>query len=129
MVVTGTGEELVLQTQLHLVEQEASRMMAECIADNPPKALMAIIQPNAEVSGWSGPKRREFGAEGGGAPCPSEFLLKREKRTTPGEGGPSRQHPNAAAAAAADNNTDGNDNADEHETENEEEENATTIIL
>ncbi|KAI2494717.1 serine hydrolase [Fragilaria crotonensis] len=95
MRVSGTGEELVLQTHLHLVEQEASRMMAQVIADNPPKALMAVIQPNAEVSGWSGPKRRPFGAEGGGAPCPPEFLLKREKRST-NPNGPNRQHPKAA---------------------------------
>lgn len=95
MRVSGTGEELVLQTQLHLVELEASRVMAQVIAENPPKALMAVIQPNAEVSGWSGPKRRPFGAEGGGAPCPTEFLLKREKRSTNPDG-PNRQHPNAA---------------------------------
>jgi hypothetical protein len=94
MRVSVTGEELVLQTQLHLVEQEASRMMAQVIAENPPKALMAVIQPNAEVSGWSGPKRRPFGAEGGGAPCPTEFLLKREKRSA-NPNGPNRQHPNA----------------------------------
>jgi Serine hydrolase (FSH1) len=93
---SGTGEELVLQLQLHNIEQEASRVIAQMIADDPPKALMAVIQPNAEVSGWSGPKRREFGAEGGGAPCPSEFLLKREKRAS-NPSGPSRQHPNAAS--------------------------------
>lgn len=92
---SGSGEELILQMQLHNVEQIASRVIAQMIADDPPKALMAVIQPNAEVSGWSGPKRREFGAEGGGAPCPSEFLLKREKRASI-PSGPSRHHPNTA---------------------------------
>lgn len=92
---SGSGEELILQMQLHSIEQVASRVIAQMIADDPPKALMAVIQPNAEVSGWSGPKRREFGAEGGGAPCPSEFLLKRGKRAS-NPSGPRRQHPNAA---------------------------------
>lgn len=93
MRISGTGEELVLQTQLHLVEQEASRVMAERIAEDPPKALMAVIRPQ-QVSGWHGAKRREFGAEGGGAPCPSEFLLNREKRST-NPTGPTRDHPSA----------------------------------
>ena len=94
---SGSGEELILQMQLHNVEQIASRVIAHMVADDPPKALMAVIQPNAEVSGWSGPKRREFGAEGGGAPCPSEFLLKRENRAS-NPSGPSRHHPNAVRA-------------------------------
>jgi hypothetical protein len=89
----GSGDELVLQTQLHIVEQQAARLMAEHIAANPPKALMAVIQPQ-EVSGWHGARRRDFGEEGGGAPCPSEFLLKREKRSSAPDG-PSRHHPDA----------------------------------
>jgi hypothetical protein len=57
MRTSGSGEELILQMQLHSIEQVASRVIAQMIADDPPKALMAVIQPNAEVSGWSGPKR------------------------------------------------------------------------
>jgi len=83
---------IVLQTQLHLLEQEASRVIAEHIAEHPPKALMAVIQPQS-VGGWNR-KRREFGAEGGGAPCPSEFLLKREERASVPTGH-SRQHPSS----------------------------------
>ena len=83
---------IVLQTQLHLLEQEASRLIAEQIAEDPPRALMAVIQPQS-VGGWNR-KRREFGAEGGGAPCPSDFLLRREKRVAD-PSGPSRHHPSA----------------------------------
>lgn len=78
MRASGSGT-LVLQNKLLMAEQQASRLIADHIADNPPKALMAVIQPQ-EVAGWNGARRREFGAEGGGAPCPSEFLLKRDKR-------------------------------------------------
>jgi hypothetical protein len=47
------------------------------------------------VAGWNGTKRRDFGAEGGGAPCPSEFLLNRQQRAnhSSSESGPSRVHP------------------------------------
>lgn len=83
---------IVLQTQLHFLEQEVSRLIAEQIADDPPKSLMAVIQPQS-VSGWNR-RRREYGAEGGGAPCPSEFLLKRETRATD-TNGPSRHHPSS----------------------------------
>jgi len=82
---------VALQTALHCVEQEASDKIAEQIAAEPPAALMAVIRPQA-VAGWSGNKRRQPGEEGGGAPCPSEFLLKRDKRK--GDGGASRVHPN-----------------------------------
>ena len=75
-----------------MVEQEAAHMVAEQIAANPPKTLMAVIQPQ-KVGGWSGRKRMGPQERGGGAPCPSEFLLKREKRTT-NPNGPTRNHPN-----------------------------------
>lgn len=32
------------------------------------------------VGAWQGGRRREFGAEGGGAPCPQEFLLREDER-------------------------------------------------
>lgn len=99
MRVNGGGKELVLQTKLQMVEQEASRLIAQEIAENPPKALMAVIQPQA-VGGWHGARRRAFGEEGGGAPCPQDFLLQREKRTNnPDDGGPSRHHPNNMKAS------------------------------
>ena len=100
---------LALQNQLYMVEQEAAIMVAERIAADPPKALMAVIQPQ-KVGGWSGRKRRGPKEEGGGAPCPSEFLLKREKRTTNPDG-PTRNHPN-----------DARNSAQEHDEEKEEEE-------
>mmetsp|Transcript_8943 Transcript_8943/g.13759 ORF Transcript_8943/g.13759 Transcript_8943/m.13759 type:complete len:330 (+) Transcript_8943:73-1062(+) len=90
MRASGSDNTLVLQNKLLMAEQQASSLIAEHIADNPPKALMALIQPQ-EVAGWNGARRREFGAEGGGAPCPSEFLLKRDKRHS--ESGQSRHHP------------------------------------
>jgi len=85
---------LALQNQLYMVEQEAASMVAERIAANPPKTLMAVIQPQ-KVGGFSSGQRRGPKEEGGGAPCPSEFLLKREKRTTNPDG-PTRSHPNDA---------------------------------
>lgn len=85
------GNILVLQNHLFLAEQEAANAVAQRIALNPPKALMAVISPQ-NVGGWSGGKRRAPTEEGGGAPCPSEFLLRREKRTTDPHG-PTREHP------------------------------------
>eukprot|EP00980_Cylindrotheca_fusiformis_P007060 scaffold1482_cov120-Cylindrotheca_fusiformis.AAC.2 len=82
---------LALQNQLYMVEQEAANVVAQTIAADPPKALMAVISPE-NVGGWSGRKRRGPKEEGGGAPCPPDFLLKREKRTT-NPNGPTRQHP------------------------------------
>jgi len=117
---------LVLQTQLHLVEQEANRIMALEIADNPPKALMAIIQPSSSrnhdsnhnsnhnsttpVAGcWQGPKRN---LPSGGAPCPSEFILKRDKRSSSSNNnnnndaaGPSRHHPSTTKQQQQDETT------------------------
>mmetsp|Transcript_7445 Transcript_7445/g.11760 ORF Transcript_7445/g.11760 Transcript_7445/m.11760 type:complete len:405 (+) Transcript_7445:35-1249(+) len=83
---------LALQNQLYLAEQQAAHLVAQQIANDPPKALVAVITPK-NVGGFSGGRRREPGEEGGGAPCPSEFLLHREKRTT-NPNGPTRQHPN-----------------------------------
>jgi hypothetical protein len=74
------GQIVALQTALHLAEVKAARVIAERIAANPPAALMAVIQPQV-VAGWQGNKRRQPGEEGGGAPCPPEFLKTREQRT------------------------------------------------
>jgi hypothetical protein len=82
---------LALQNQLFLAEQEAAHLVAQQIAEKPPKALMAVISPK-NVGGFCGGRRRGPDEEGGGAPCPSEFLLQREKRTT-NPNGPTRQHP------------------------------------
>jgi hypothetical protein len=97
----GGGTVLALQNQLYLAEQEAADAVARQIAADPPKALMAVISPQ-NVGGWHGARRREFGEEGGGAPCPPEFLLKREKR--PDADGPSRVHPTADAKEDDTNN-------------------------
>ncbi len=81
----GSGLDLaLLQNALYFTEQQAADKIALEIAKNPP-------------AGWQGNKRRQPGEEGGGAPCPSEFLLKRDKRPNrhkTGGGGVSRVHPN-----------------------------------
>ena len=82
---------MALQTALHLAEQDAADCIAETIALNPPAALMAVIRPQA-VAGWKGNRRRQPGEEGGGAPCPSEFLLHRQERASAAAGA-SRVHP------------------------------------
>jgi|UPI0005819CC9 hypothetical protein len=90
----GPNQSIVaLQTALHVVEQEAADKIAAEIARDPPASLMAVIRPQT-VAGWSGNKRRQPDEEGGGAPCPSEFLLKRDKR--PEQPGASRLHPSQA---------------------------------
>jgi Serine hydrolase (FSH1) len=88
------GEIVALQTALHLAEEEATDYIAREIAANPPKALMAIILPH-HVGGWSGDRRRQPGEQGGGAPCPEEFLLQRERRSAASEGA-SRNHPQSS---------------------------------
>lgn len=103
---TDSAPEIVaLQTALHLAEQRAADAVAEAIARNPPAALMAVIRPQRVVAGWNGSKRRAFGAEGGGAPCPSEFLLHRQQRaasaSAASENGPSRVHPSTNNRAAS----------------------------
>ncbi|KAG7340271.1 serine hydrolase [Nitzschia inconspicua] len=95
---TTAGRVLALQHQLYLVQQEAARFVAQEIAQNPPRALMAVISPQQVVAAPTGTVRQAFGAQGGGAPCPSEFLLHRHKRTNHHHqdndtNGPSRQHP------------------------------------
>ena len=120
--VNGGGEELALQSRLRLVEHQAARVVAEQIAADPPKALMAVISPQS-LGGWSGGKRREFGAEGGGAPCPSEFLLQREKRSNHNDednnhSGPSRHHPNATTQNEEEAEKDGKEDAKQSRNEN-----------
>lgn len=82
---------LALQNQLYWAEQQAAQLVAHQIAKAPPKALMAVISPK-NVGGFQGARRRGPDEEGGGAPCPSDFLLHREKRTT-NPNGPTRRHP------------------------------------
>lgn len=67
----------MLQNQLHVVEQEAAQLVTQMVSENPPKALMAVISPQ-RLGAWSGDKPQK---PGGGAPCPSEFLLRKEART------------------------------------------------
>jgi hypothetical protein len=88
----GECRALALQNQLHFVEQEASRLIAQRIAEDPPNVLMAVVAPKAV--GAVGMKRRGPNEEGGGAPCPAEFLLRRETRSNlDSEGKSSRMHP------------------------------------
>lgn len=71
---------LALRHELHRTEEGAAHLVARHIAQNPPDALMAVITPK-DVGGFRD-KRRGPDEEGGGAPCPSDFLLHRTKRTT-----------------------------------------------
>jgi hypothetical protein len=93
---TADSKVLALENMLYMKEMEAATAVAQYIAANPPKALQAVISPQA-VGGFSGRKRNPAG---GGAPCPSEFLLKKEKRPTEGGVGPSREHPSQQQSAA-----------------------------
>jgi hypothetical protein len=71
---------LALRHELHRTEIEAANLVAQHIAGNPPDALMAVITPK-DMGGFRD-RRRGPDEDGGGAPCPSEFLLHRAKRTT-----------------------------------------------
>jgi hypothetical protein len=68
------NEILALQTALYNAEQDAANCIAETIVLNPPAALMAVIRPQM-VAGWKGNRRPQ--PEGGGAPCPEEFLHRK----------------------------------------------------
>lgn len=65
----------MLRNQLFAVEQEAAELVARHAMENPPASLLAAIVPAAAkeniVGAWSGSKPYK---EGGGAPCPCEFL-------------------------------------------------------
>lgn len=71
----------MLQNQLFAVEQEATELLARHAMENPPASLLAAIVPAAAkeniVGAWRGSKPYK---EGGGAPCPPEFLLTTEER-------------------------------------------------
>jgi len=89
---------LALRHELQRTEADAAQLVAREIAQDPPDCLMAVITPK-NVGGFS---ERRKGPAGGGAPCPSEFLLQRAKRsgaeetTAEGQTGreASREHPN-----------------------------------
>jgi Serine hydrolase (FSH1) len=68
-----------LQTALIQVELEATDVITKHIMSNPPAALMAVIRPQA-VAGWDGnlKPRRPIGS--GGAPCPIEFLHRKQAK-------------------------------------------------
>jgi hypothetical protein len=83
------------QRKLAALELSASQMIAMAASENPPKALMAVIDRNA-VGGWSGAKQRGPKDEGGGAPCPPDFVRAKEKRNQEQkkkQRGPDRQKP------------------------------------
>lgn len=81
------------QAKLSMLEEYAAQVVANTVASNPPKALMAIIAPNA-VGGWTGEKDRNFN-DGGGAPCPREFIMRRQERLKTDDIGVGREHPKA----------------------------------
>jgi len=72
------------QDELRLTQimQESTNLLLQEIHNNPPRSLMAVIAPNV-VGGWTGDSKRNDGIgknDGGGAPCPSEFLLRAQDR-------------------------------------------------
>ena len=72
------------QAQLSMVAQEASNLIATTIAEpsfaQNCKSLMAVIAPKTMgIGGWSGPKTKDR-MDGGGAPCPKDFLQRKEDR-------------------------------------------------
>lgn len=112
------NEILATQRKLRRLEEYATNLVTSTAAMNAPRALMAVISPTA-VGGWMGPKdRSDPTMDGGGAPCPLEFIRKkseRQNRPFPfpedndndrDNGGraearyeeASREHPNAAAS-------------------------------
>lgn len=76
-IVALQRQVLTLQTALFYAEQDAVNCVADVIASNPPSSLMAIIRPQI-IAGWSGNRRLQ--PEGGGAPCPKDFL-QRDRRS------------------------------------------------
>jgi Serine hydrolase (FSH1) len=74
------GREIVaLQTALHTLELEASNVIAEHVLNNPPAALMALIRPQ-QVAGLSNDQQPRRPSGTTGAPCPVEFLQRKEER-------------------------------------------------
>jgi hypothetical protein len=67
---------LSMQRRLCALESESMAMINLESGQNPPRALMAVID-RKEVGGWSGDRRVE---PGGGAPCPSDFVKKVDER-------------------------------------------------
>ena len=65
--------------RLTALEEQAERALVEHVGANPPRALMAIIAPDA-VGAWNGPKWRSPDMDGGGAPCPEEFKKREDER-------------------------------------------------
>jgi Serine hydrolase (FSH1) len=68
-------QQVSLQLALYEVECQAEDAIARHIADHPPSSLMAVIRPNMVAL----PNRRHE-TPLAGAPCPSEFLVARERR-------------------------------------------------
>lgn len=76
---------LLMQSRLKKLELYAGSLIAMESEENPPRALMAVVDRNA-VGGWSGGRRNE---PGGGAPCPVDFVKKEKER----QEGPERIKP------------------------------------
>lgn len=76
----------LLQHQLLRLENEATTLLLRHISHDAPKSLMAVISPQA-VGGWIGGPRPCTGC---GAPCPKEFLLKKNERRSESD----KSHPN-----------------------------------
>jgi Serine hydrolase (FSH1) len=68
-------QQVSLQLALYEAECQAEDAIARHIADHPPSSLMAVIRPNMVAL----PNRRHE-TPLAGAPCPSEFLVARERR-------------------------------------------------
>jgi hypothetical protein len=68
-------QQVSLQLALYEAECQAEDAIARHIADHPPSSLMAVIRPNMVAL----PNHRHE-TPLAGAPCPSEFLVARERR-------------------------------------------------
>jgi len=90
---------LNMQARLRTLEADSQTIINHESGVNPPRALMAVID-RKEVGGWSGDRRVE---PGGGAPCPSDFVLKEKERKVKekewGEGGGKADRCKPATAA------------------------------
>ena len=70
---TNHSAALLINRQLHQVEERAQELMAQTVSRDPPAALMAIIQPTTISPGWAGNRGRE-NIPVRGAPFPTKNL-------------------------------------------------------
>ena len=60
------------------MEEDAAEKYASHQKQGVGKESVEVV--DKAVGAWHGARRRGFGEEGGGAPCPGEFLLREDER-------------------------------------------------